>query len=586
MCGIIGYVGGREASIVLKQGLESLEYRGYDSAGIATKDKTISVMKDIGKISEMEWNLGLLKGNIGIAHTRWATHGGVCRENAHPHLSCDKTIAVVHNGIIENFAVLRKELEKKGHKFASETDSEVIPHLIEENMKKMPFEDAVFQAMQRLKGTFAVVVISSKEEKMIAFKKDSPLVVGLGNKENFVASDAHPFLDYTKKAVFLDDNEAAIMTKDKVEFYDLAKKALVKEPRTIVWDKTKAGKNGHEHYLIKEIYDQPLVLKQTLTQDKAKLEKVAAMIQKASRVYIIGAGTARHAAIVGRYIIGEITGRFCDVQMASEFQYFIDKIEKNSVIIAVSQSGETADVLIPIKKAKEKGCKIVSIVNVMGSSLDRLSDVSLYLNCGPEISVASTKAFTAQVLIFYLLAYTMVYKLDEGKRLLSELPAKIEETIRNTEPEIVKLAEYLKDKSDAYFIARGENFAIAIEGSLKLKEVSYIHAEGMPAGELKHGTLALVSKGVPVIVIAPRDHTHEETIANAHEVKARGGYIIGISDENDSTFDVWLKIPKVDPILYPILTNIPCQLIAYYTAKAKGNDVDKPRNLAKSVTVK
>ena len=586
MCGIIGYVGGREASIVLKQGLESLEYRGYDSAGIATKDKTISVMKDIGKISEMEWNLGLLKGNIGIAHTRWATHGGVCRENAHPHLSCDKTIAVVHNGIIENFAVLRKELEKKGHKFASETDSEVIPHLIEENMKKMPFEDAVFQAMQRLKGTFAVVVISSKEEKMIAFKKDSPLVVGLGNKENFVASDAHPFLDYTKKAVFLDDNEAAIMTKDKVEFYDLAKKALVKEPRTIVWDKTKAGKNGHEHYLIKEIYDQPLVLKQTLTQDKAKLEKVAAMIQKASRVYIIGAGTARHAAIVGRYIIGEITGRFCDVQMASEFQYFIDKIEKNSVIIAVSQSGETADVLIPIKKAKEKGCKIVSIVNVMGSSLDRLSDVSLYLNCGPEISVASTKAFTAQVLIFYLLAYTMVYKLDEGKRLLSGLPAKIEETIRNTEPEIVKLAEYLKDKSDAYFIARGENFAIAIEGSLKLKEVSYIHAEGMPAGELKHGTLALVSKGVPVIVIAPRDHTHEETIANAHEVKARGGYIIGISDENDSTFDVWLKIPKVDPILYPILTNIPCQLIAYYTAKAKGNDVDKPRNLAKSVTVK
>jgi len=586
MCGIIGYVGGREASIVLKQGLESLEYRGYDSAGIATKDKTISVMKDIGKISEMEWNLGLLKGNMGIAHTRWATHGGVCRENAHPHLSCDKTIAVVHNGIIENFAVLRKELEKKGHKFASETDSEVIPHLIEENLKKMPFEDAVFQAMQRLKGTFAVVIISSKEEKMFAFKKDSPLVVGLGNKENFVASDAYPFLDYTKKAVFLDDNEAAIMTKDKVEFYDLAKKALVKEPRTIAWDKTKAGKNGHEHYLIKEIYDQPLVLKQTLTQDKAKLEKVAAMIQKAARVYIIGAGTARHAAIVGRYVIGEITGRFCDVQMASEFQYFIDKIEKNSVIIAVSQSGETADVLVPIKKAKEKGCKIVSIVNVMGSSLDRLSDVSLYLNCGPEISVASTKAFTAQVLIFYLLAYTMAYKLDEGKRLLGELPAKIEETIKSTEPEIVKLAEYLKDKSDAYFIARGENFAIAIEGSLKLKEVSYIHAEGMPAGELKHGTLALVSEGVPVIVIAPRDYTHEETIANAHEVKARGGYIIGISDENDQTFDIWLKIPKVYPIFYPILTNIPCQLIAYYTAKAKGNDVDKPRNLAKSVTVK
>ena len=586
MCGIIGYIGDREASIVLKQGLESLEYRGYDSAGIATKDKTISVAKDVGKISEIDWNLGLLKGNIGIAHTRWATHGGVCPENAHPHLSCDKTIAVVHNGIIENFAVLRKELEKKGHRFASQTDSEVIPHLIEENMKKLPFEDAVFQAMQRLKGTFAVVVISSKEEKMIAFKKDSPLVIGLGNKENFVASDAYPFLDYTKKAVFLDDNEAVILTKDKAEFYDLAKRALTKASQSIAWDKTKAGKNGHEHYLIKEIYDQPLVLKQTLTQDKAKLEKVAVMIQKASRVYIIGAGTARHAAIVGRYVIGEITGRFCDVQMASEFQYFVDKIEKNSVIIAVSQSGETADVLVPIKKAKEKGCKIVSIVNVMGSSLDRLSDVSLYLNCGPEISVASTKAFTAQVLIFYLLAYTMAYKLDEGKTLLGQLPAKIEETIRNTEKPIMKLAEYLKDKSDAYYIARGENFAIAIEGSLKLKEVSYVHAEGMPAGELKHGTLALISDGVPVIVIAPKDYTHEETIANAHEVKARGGYIIGISDENDQTFDVWLKIPKVNPIFYPILTNIPCQLIAYYTARAKGNDVDKPRNLAKSVTVK
>jgi glucosamine--fructose-6-phosphate aminotransferase (isomerizing) len=586
MCGIIGYAGDREASIILKQGLESLDYRGYDSAGIATKDKAISVMKDVGKIGEINWNLSLLKGTIGIAHTRWATHGGVCRENAHPQLSCDKTIAVVHNGIIENFRELRKELEKKGHKFSSETDTEVIPHLIEENMKKMPFEEAVFQAIKRLEGAFAVVVLSSRADKLIAFKKDSPLVVGIGNKENFVASDAYPFLDYTRKAIFMEDNEVAILDKDKVELYDLSKNKLSKTPVELDWDKSQRGKNGYEHYLIKEIYEQPMVLKQTLAQDEKKLKQVASLIQRAPRVCIVAAGTARHASIVGRYIISELAGKYCEVYMASEFQYFVDKIEKNAVIIGVSQSGETADVVLPLKKAKKNGCKIVSIVNVVGSSLDRESDVSLYLNCGPEISVASTKAFTAQVLMFYLIAYTMAYKLEEGKKQLSQLTAKIGETIKNVEEGVRKVADYLKEKSDAYFIARGENFAIAIEGSLKLKEISYIHAEGMPAGELKHGTLSLVTEGVPVVVIAPKDYTYEETISNAHEAKARGGYIIGISDENNQIFDVWLRIPKVDSIFYPILTNIPCQLLAYYTAKAKGNDVDKPRNLAKSVTVK
>jgi glucosamine--fructose-6-phosphate aminotransferase (isomerizing) len=586
MCGIMGYVGDRTASLVLKKGLKSLEYRGYDSAGIATIDKTISVIKDIGKIDEIEWNLGLLKGNIGIAHTRWATHGGVTKDNAHPHLSCDQSIAVVHNGIIENFAELRKELEKKGHVFRSETDTEVIAHLIEEQMKGADFETAAFETVKRLKGAFAIVAISSKSDKLLAFRKESPLIIGLGQKENFIASDAYPFLEYTKKAVFLDDNEAAVLAKDRVDFYDFNRNKVSKSPTVLEWDLKSAGKNGYEHYLIKEIYEQPLVIKQTLAQDEGKLKEAARLIQSAPRICIIGAGTARHAAIVGRYIIGEITGKFCDVQMASEFQYFIDKIDKNSVIIAVSQSGETADVLIPVKKAKKNGCKIISIVNVVGSSLDRESDLSLYLNCGPEISVASTKAFTAQVLMFYLIAYTMSYKLEEGKRLLGQLSSKIQETIKSTEPTVKKFAEYMKTKSDAYYIARGENFAIAIEGSLKLKEISYIHAEGMPAGELKHGTLSLVTDGVPVIVIAPKDHTYEETIANAHEAKARGAYIVGISDENNETFDVWLKIPKVDPIFYPILTNIPCQLIAYYTAKAKGNDVDKPRNLAKSVTVK
>ena len=586
MCGIIGYIGQREASLVLKKGLESLEYRGYDSAGIATIKDTISVSKDVGKIANIKWDMDKLKGNIGIAHTRWATHGGVTKNNAHPHLSCDGNIAVVHNGIIENFSEVKRELEKKGHNFKSETDTEVIPHLIEENMKKMGFEDAVFESIKRLKGAFAFVAVSSREQKIMAFRKESPLVVGLGQGENFVASDAYPFLEYTKRAVFLDDNEAAVLTKDKVDFYGFDRARLKKEPKILDWDPKQAGKNGFEHYLIKEIYEQPLVLKQTLAQDEKKLKEVASLIQRAPRVCIVAAGTARHASIVGRYIISELAGKYCEVYMASEFQYFVDKIEKGSVIIGVSQSGETADVLFPIKKAKKNGCKIVSIVNVVGSSLDRESDVSLYLNCGPEISVASTKAFTAQVLMFYLIAYTMAYKLEEGKRQLGQLTTKIEETIKSTEPEVKKLAEYMKDKNDAYFIARGENFAIAIEGSLKLKEISYIHAEGMPAGELKHGTLSLVTDGVPVIIIAPKDYTYEETLANAHEVKSRGGYIIGISDENNPIFDVWLKIPKVEPLFYPILTNILCQLLAYYTAKAKGNDVDKPRNLAKSVTVR
>jgi len=586
MCGIIGYIGQRKASIVLKKGLESLEYRGYDSAGIATIDKTISVSKDVGKIANIKWDMDKLKGNIGIAHTRWATHGGVTKNNAHPHLSCDGNIAVVHNGIIENFSEVKRELEKKGHKFRSETDTEVIPHLIEENMKKMGFEDAAFESIKKLKGAFAFVAVSSREQKIMAFRKESPLVVGLGQGENFVASDAYPFLEYTKRAVFLDDNEAAVLTKDRADFYSFDRARLKKEPKILDWDPKNVGKNGFEHYLIKEIYEQPLVLKQTLAQDEKKLKEVASLIQRAPRVCIVAAGTARHASIVGRYIISELAGKYCEVYMASEFQYFVDKIEKGSVVIGVSQSGETADVLFPIKKAKKNGCKIVSIVNVVGSSLDRESDVSLYLNCGPEISVASTKAFTAQVLMFYLIAYTMAYKLDEGKRQLGQLTTKIEETIKSTEPEVKKLAEYMKDKNDAYFIARGENFAIAIEGSLKLKEISYIHAEGMPAGELKHGTLSLVTEGVPVIIIAPKDYTYDETLANAHEVKSRGGYIIGISDENNPIFDVWLKIPKVEPLFYPILTNIPCQLLAYYTAKAKGNDVDKPRNLAKSVTVR
>jgi glucosamine--fructose-6-phosphate aminotransferase (isomerizing) len=590
MCGIVGYIGGRDTAAFLHQGLTKLEYRGYDSVGVATLDNgRILVKKDVGKIKDVNAQLEFdeTPGGPGIGHTRWATTGGVTKANAHPQLSCDKGIAIVHNGIIDNYKELRDELVKEGHKFSSETDSEVVAHLIEKYAKEGDTRSAFMKTVQQLRGSFALLAISAAEPaKLFVARNESPIVIGVGDNEMFVSSDVLPFLEYTKKAVYLDDGEIAELTHDSVSVYSPDGNQVQKDAKEITWDVKETGKNGYAHFMIKEIYDQPAVLSNTLKQDQGKLEEAAHLINSSPRVAIAACGTSRHAALVGRYVVSKLSGKYCEVYMASEFQYFIDKLGKETLIIAVSQSGETADVLIPVRQAKKQGCKVIAIVNVEGSSLDREADLSLYLNCGPEISVASTKAFTSQLAVFYLLGYTMAYKLDEGKQRLGKIPQKIRETLETTEHTVKHIAEKFSGSGDFYYIARGENFAVATEGALKLKEVSYIHAEGMPAGELKHGTLALITQGTPVVVICPKDHTYDETIANIAEIKARGGYVIGISDEPNDLFDQWLKIPKIDYVFYPLLANIPCQLLAYYLAVERGVDVDHPRNLAKSVTVK
>jgi len=589
MCGIVGYIGKKTAFPMLCNGLKKLEYRGYDSFGFAViNDKqSLIVEKTIGKISDSKINIKE-KASIGIAHTRWATHGGVTEDNAHPHTSCDNKTAIVHNGIIENYESIKEELISKGHEFKSNTDTEVIPHLIEELLEKNNFKDAVFKTANKLEGSYAFLAINTHSpDEMIAIRKESPIAVGVSNDGFLIASDTLPFTSVTDKVFFMNDYEAAVINDNKIEFYDFRDGTRVKKTADkITLTEQDLSKNGFDHFLIKEIYEQPISLKKTLKQDDIKLREVARLINASPRVIIIGCGTSRYASLVGRYAISEIAGKFCEVIMASEFHHFLDKVGKDALIIAVSQSGETADVLMPVRLAKKQGCKVVSIVNVKESSLDKLSDVSLYLNCGPEISVASTKAFTSQTIIFYLLAYTLNYTLDKKLPELEALSDKITETIKLNEAKIKKLAQYLKDKPDMYYIARAINFAVASEGSLKMKEISYLHAEGMPAGELKHGTLALIDKGTPVIAIAPHDHTYKETIDNVHETKARGAFTIGITDHPNKVFDESLIIPEIDPIHYPILANIPCQLLAYYTAVACNRDVDKPRNLAKSVTVR
>jgi glucosamine--fructose-6-phosphate aminotransferase (isomerizing) len=585
MCGIIGCKGGEDAINETFAGLKRLEYRGYDSWGIATLgDAGVDVHKQVGQITELPAHLKGKRSGLAISHSRWATHGGVTDANAHPHTDCQNRVAIVHNGIIDNYAELREELEKRGHKFKSDCDSEVIAHLIEE--EKGSFESAVRNTVLKLHGSYAILAIRKGSDELIGARNESPLVMGKADGRYFLASDVPAFLEHTNNVAFLDDGEMIVInSKPKVVSIKTGKERAV-EWRKVDWSIDQASKGDFPHFMLKEIYEQPAVMKQTLRQDQKKLEEVARLIHASPRVCIIACGTSRNAALVGRYVISEISGKYCEVYMAHEFQYFADKLGKDALVIAVSQSGETADVLGPLKMAKQHGCKVVSLVNTVGSSMDRESDISLYLNCGPEISVASTKAFTSQVTLFYLIAYTMAYRQREGMKLLEDLPLQMDHTLHNTEGEIKKLAKILAKKSDVYFIARGENFAVATEGALKMKEITYIHAEGMPAGELKHGTLALIDKGVPVVAIAPNDKTFNDTMSNVSEAKARGAFIVGISDRNHKAFDAWLEIPEVDYIFYPILANIPCQLLAYYTAVEKGLDIDRPRHLAKSVTVK
>jgi len=588
MCGIVGYVGREKATPILLDSTKKLEYRGYDSVGMSTIDDGIKILKGIGRIDDVNNRLNFhsLSGNIGISHTRWATHGGVTDYNAHPQTDCDDRIAVVHNGIIDNYSELRSELIKKGHKFKSDTDTEIISHLIEDFMDRgKGLREAVIEASKTIQGLFAFLVIKDGNEKIIACKNKCPLVLGIGEEENFVASDVISFLNHTNKAVFLDDNEIAEITKNDFRVFDIHGKPITKDINYIDWSPEEAQKSGYKHFMLKEISEQVETIEKAIGHDRKTIEKIANMINDAYGIFFVACGTSYHACLSAGYIFSSITKKHVNVFLASEFPNFSHFLTKNTLMIAVSQSGETADVLEAVRAAKEKGLKVISLLNVMGSSLMRMSDFSLLLNAGPEICVLATKSFTSQLALIYLLAYACAGRYEEGKEKLKEVAERVENIISpENVKKIKKLAKNLKDKNDIYLIGRGLSYSTTLEGALKLKEVSYIHAEGLAGGELKHGTLALIEKGTPCIAIVPNNGMKKDILSNAMEIKSRGGYIIGIANEDNEIFDYSIIVPEVE--MHPILMIIPIQLLAYHLAVERGCDPDKPRNLAKSVTVK
>ena len=610
MCGIIGYVGNNRAIPILLEGLKRLEYRGYDSAGFCTinKDKII-VEKDIGKINEVETKINLdgLDGTIGISHCRWSTHGGVTKENAHPHTDCSGNISIVHNGIIENFSGLKEKLISKGHKFKSSTDTEAIAHLIEDSYNG-DIEEAARKALKQVEGSYALGIICSKEpDKLIAARNESPLIIGLGKGENFIASDVPAILKYTNKVIYLENNEIAVLTKDSCLIKNIDGEIADKKIMEIDWNSELAEKAGYEHFMLKEIHEQPRVITEALNgrieNGYVNIEKEMNFsdkeLQKINRIIIVACGTSWHAGLVGEFMIEELAKIPVEVEYASEFRYRHPIINEGTLVIAISQSGETADTLAAIREAKQRNAKVLSIVNAKGSSIDRESDSVLYTYAGPEIGVASTKAFTAQLIVLYLFTLYMssLKKILDAETIrvllekLRKLPLQMESLLENNGiNEIKKIAEIYKTKHNALFLGRGINFPIALEGALKLKEVSYIHAEGYPAAEMKHGPIALIDKNMPVVTIATKDvYTYKKVLGNIHEVKARSGIVIAIATEGDEEVakiaDHVIYIPKTLYILSSILTTIPLQLLAYYVAVDRNLDPDKPRNLSKSVVV-
>jgi len=591
MCGIIGYSGKKPAIPIVLEALKLLEYRGYDSAGVASLyNGKLLIRKDAGKIDEViqKHKLADLPGTVAIGHTRWATHGAVNQINAHPHSDCGGRVAVVHNGIIENNQQLRQELTRIGHKFTTETDTEIIPHLLEDELKNgCSLEQAVLNIAPKIEGSYAFVVISLDDPgKVVGTRKNNPLIVGVDGHDYFISSDALAFSQYTNQVMSVEDNEVVMLTQEGIEFFDERGNKLVKQARKLDHTWAESHKEGYQHFMLKEIMEQAQVLDQIIRQDEKRFTNIALDILRAQQVIITACGTSRYAALVGRYLFSRVGKKFCDVVMASEFGYFVDSVDKNTVVIAVSQSGETADVIEGVKAARDAGAQVISIVNRPNSILTELSHHVIYLNCGAEIGVAATKTFLSELVIFYLLSFSMVNSFGEAAAKLTDLSSEIIRVLDWNKSELIKLSQKLKDKNDFYYIARGINFAIASEGALKLKEISYIHAEGMPAGELKHGTLALIEPGTPVVVICPADYTFLETLSNAMETKSRGAYIIGVSDKESDIYNSWIKIPKVDELLYPMVAVVPLQLLAYYLAINRGCNPDKPRNLAKSVTVK
>lgn len=590
MCGIFGIIGKRQnaASIVL-EGLKSLEYRGYDSWGVAVisqnQDKII-IKKKAGKIGDANVD-DMPASSFALGHTRWATHGGVTDINAHPHLDCTKKMAVIHNGIFENYEEVKNKLLKKGHKFISETDTEVISHLIEEYKKTKSFEESVRLAFNDLAGLNAIIVLYSKERKLIVARNGSPLIIGLGKQENFVASDVAALIPYTKNVFFLEDNQMAIVQDKNVDVSDVKTKKKVKiVPQKLTWTLREAEKGNYPDFMIKEIYEQPRIIADIAEGSIKEAEKLSNIIKKSRGSYFLGCGSASYVALAGSYLFSKIAKHHINAAIGSEFGYHLDFLNEKSFVIAISQSGETMDIIESVKKARVAGAKIFALVNVLGSTLYRMSDYKMLIGAGPEKAVASTKAVSGQLAHLILLAHAMIGKIRDGQLTLFQASKSVENVLKPKNIELIKkLAGILKKSQHIYVIGRGLSYPASLETAIKIKEISYIHAEGMAAGELKHGPLALVTKGTPCIAFLPRDETYGANLAGAMEMKARGGYIIGISHKPHEIFDYYLKVDDAKEAT--IIPNIVVgQLLAYYLTQELGLDPDKPRNLAKSVTVK
>ena len=611
MCGIVGYTGPKQAYPIVLKGLQRLEYRGYDSSGVALlKDGKLSVYKKKGKVAELEQEM-LQKdssAHIGIGHTRWATHGEPSDRNAHPHRSANGRFAMIHNGIIENYAQLKNELVSKGYSFSSDTDTEVLLNFIEhiQTNNNCDVEEALRIALKRVTGAYCILLIDEQDpDTIIAARKGSPLVIGVGKGEHFLASDASPIIEYTKEVVYVNDYELAIVKPDQLILKNLGNEKITPYITTLDMELAAIEKGGYDHFMLKEIFEQPSTIYDCLrgrldanagTITMGGIEKNFEQLINANRIMIVACGTSWHAGLVAEYIIEEICRIPVEVEYASEFRYRNPIVNKGDVIIAISQSGETADTLVALEKAKENGAFIFGVVNVVGSSIARISHAGAYTHAGHEIGVASTKAFTGQLAVLMMMALKMAIKKgtitqERYQQLLNELqdvPEKVNAILKNAE-ELKTIAHKYKDAGDFLFLGRGYNFPIALEGALKLKEISYIHAEGYPAAEMKHGPIALVDEKLPVVFIATKDSYHEKIVSTMQEIKARKGKIISIITQGDhispTLSDDVFSIPPADELIAPIISVIPLQLLSYYTGIAKGIDVDKPRNLAKSVTV-
>lgn len=611
MCGIVGYIGQKQAYPILIKGLQRLEYRGYDSAGVALLDGGLKLYKRKGKVADLSAFIGDkdINGNVGIGHTRWATHGVPNDVNAHPHFSQSKELVIIHNGIIENYATIKEGLLNRGYTFSSDTDTEVLIFLIEDILKKEKclLEEAVRLALNEVIGAYAIVVMSQNDRtKLVAAKKGSPLVIGIGEDEFFVASDATPIIEHTKNVVYLEDEEFAVLELGKkVKIKTIKNTEITPYVQELQMELETLEKGGYEHFMLKEINEQPRSIRDSLrgrmdpktgTIKMAGIDEFENKFLNAKRIIIIGCGTSWHAGLVGEYLIEEFARIPVEVEYASEFRYRNPIINENDIIIAISQSGETADTLAAIKLAKSKGATIFGVCNVVGSSIARETHAGAYTHAGPEIGVASTKAFTAQVSVLSLIALTLGHKngtLTESRyrQLLEELdliPDKVEEVLK-TNANVKGISDLFKDVRNFLYLGRGFNFPVALEGALKLKEISYIHAEGYPAAEMKHGPIALIDEEMPVVVIANKNTSYEKIVSNIQEVKARGGKIIAVVTKGDHEVtklaEYTIEIPEIDEALSPIITVVPLQLLSYHIAVMRGANVDQPRNLAKSVTV-